>query len=312
MDLAQFCAQARLLIVAGKGGVGKTTVSALLARIVSRQGRSALLVEIEGKSGLSAIFDGPELGYEPVVLRAAEGGNGTVWGRALTPDLALLEYLETHGLRRLSKRLLSTGVLDVVATAVPGLKDLIVLSQIKKIERESTADVLIIDAPAAGHAVTFLMSPRGLADAVRVGPIHSQATQVLELLHDSQRCQVVLVTLPEETPVNELVETAFALEDRVGVALGPVVVNGCYPPHESLSRAESANRPRAIAATDWASLRDAAAFRRSREAHQRSQLARLEEQLPLPRVDLPLLTTTELSVADVDLLADGIVAAEQR
>src|SRR5205823_8247548 len=90
------------------------------------------------------------------------------------------------------------------------------------------ADILLLDAPAAGHAITFLLSARGLLDAVRVGPIHAQARDVLNLLTDSKRCQVMLVTLPEETPVNELIDTAYHLEDRVGVSLGPVVVNGLY------------------------------------------------------------------------------------
>jgi anion-transporting ArsA/GET3 family ATPase len=310
VDLAQFCAQARLLIVAGKGGVGKTTVSAALARLVARQGRTPLLIEIEGKSGLAAVFGGPALNYETIELVAGSAQANPILARALTPDLALLEYLETHGLRRLSKRLLSSGVLDVVATAVPGLKDLIVLSQIKKIERDTDADVIIVDAPAAGHALTFLMSPRGLADAIRVGPIHSQATQVLELLHDAERCQVVLVTLPEETPVTELIEPAFAVEDRVGVALGPVVVNGCYPGHPSLERALRGGRPRGVSAEDWDVLVRAAEFRGAREASQAQQLTRLDAQLPLPRVQLPLLATADLCLDDLDVLVDAALGAQ--
>src|SRR5438132_983237 len=82
---------------------------------------------------------------------------------------------------------------------------------------------------AAGHAFTCLMSARALLDAVTVGPIRAQATDVMELLSDPSRCQVMLVTPPEETPVNELVETAFKLEDRVGLSLSPVVVNALYP-----------------------------------------------------------------------------------
>src|SRR5439155_1700853 len=116
--------------------------------------------------------------------------------------------------------------LDVVATAVPGMKDILVLGKVKQLEREGVADLILIDAPAAGHAISFLLSPRGLLDAVRVGAVRRQAEEVIELLSDPSRCRVMLVTLPEETPVNELVDTAFALEDRVGVKLGPVVVNG--------------------------------------------------------------------------------------
>ena len=176
----------------------------------------------------------------------------------MTPDAALLEYLEGHGLKRISKRLASSGALDVVATAVPGMKDILVLGKVKSLEQGRKADLIVLDAPAAGHAVTFLLSARGLLDAVRVGPVRKQAQDVVELLSDPARCQVVLVTIPEETPVNELIDTAFAIEDRAGVALGPVVVNGCYePPAFSLEQAT----PEAIAAD---ATRSTASCRRAR------------------------------------------------
>ena len=133
-------------------------------------------------------------------------------------------------MRRLSKRLVASGAIDVVATAAPGIKDIVLLGKIKQIERSGVVDLIVLDAPAAGHAVTFLMSARGLLDAVRVGPIRAQAEDVLELLSDGDRCQVLLVTLPEETPVNEVVETAYKLEDRVGIKLAPIVVNGLWTP----------------------------------------------------------------------------------
>ena len=132
-------------------------------------------------------------------------------------------------MRRLSNRLVRGGALDVVATAAPGIEDILVLGKVKQLERAGGVDLILLDAPAAGHAITFLESARGLLDAVTVGPIHTQARDVLEMLTDAERCSVVLVTLPEETPVNELVDTAYSLEDRVGVALGPVIVNGLYP-----------------------------------------------------------------------------------
>src|SRR4051794_23003538 len=237
MDIAGFCSQTRLLIVAGKGGVGKTTVSASVARMAARAGLTTLIVEVEGKSGLPALFGAREsLSYDEVVLAPGGGPRGwaDVRARTLTSDDALLEYLVDHGMKRISKRLANSGALDVVATAVPGIKDILVLGKVKQLERLETVDLVVLDAPAAGHAVTFLMSARGLLDAVTVGPIRAQAADVIELLSDPTRCQVMLVTLPEETPVNEVIETAFKLEDRVGVSLAPVVVNGMYPKIEGL------------------------------------------------------------------------------
>jgi anion-transporting ArsA/GET3 family ATPase len=313
MDVAGFCTQARLLIVAGKGGVGKTTVSGALARMAARVGLTTLVIDVEGKSGLPAALGHHDaLTYEEVVLWAGEDGAADIRGRTLTPDDALLEYLEDHGMRRISKRLANSGALDVVSTAVPGIKDILVLGKVKQLERAETADLIILDAPAAGHAVTFLMSARGLLDAVTVGPIRAQAQEVVDLLSDPERCQVVLVTLPEETPVNEVVETAFKLEDRVGVKLGPVVVNGLYPPMSGLSEDPAAAAEEAgvrLAPAEVDSLRAAAQFRNQRERLQEEQVRRLDEALPLPQLRLPFLFTTEVGRSEIDLLAVALTAA---
>ena len=330
MDPAGFCQQARVLIVAGKGGVGKTTLSAALARMAALAGLRPLIVEVEGKSGIATAlgYPGP-LTYEEVDLvpagRPSQAGSGpgqgghtpapappppqAVRARTLTPDDALLEYLLEHGMRRISKRLVSTGALDVVATAAPGIRDILVLGKVKQLERAHAADLIILDAPAAGHAVRFLTSAHGLLDAVRVGPIRAQAADVVSLLTDPSRCQVVLVTLPEETPVNEVVETAYMLEDRVGVTLGPVVVNGLYPPLDGLDadpQALAESMGASIGAGEAEALRAAARFRHSRQALQSEQLARLEEALPLPQVRLPYQFTPEVGPAEIDVLAAAL------
>lgn len=304
MDAAGFCTQTRVLIVAGKGGVGKTTVTAAVARMAAHAGLTTLIVEVEGKSGLPAVFGRTDaLTYEETELAPA------IRARTLTPDDALLEYLESHGMRRISKRLLSSGAIDVVATAVPGIKDILVLGKVKQLERAETADLILLDAPAAGHAVTFLTSAAGLVDAVRVGPIRAQAQDVLDLLSDPARCQVMLVTLPEETPVNEVVETAFKLEDRVGVALAPVVVNGLYPALDGLDVDPTAAADKcgiSLRPGEADALRAAAEFRRERAALQAEQVRRLADALPLPQLRLPFLFTTEVHLGEIDALADAM------
>jgi anion-transporting ArsA/GET3 family ATPase len=313
VDPEQFFAASRLVIVAGKGGVGKTTVSATLARAAALAGLSTLIVEVEGRTGLPAMYGQGELGYDEVVLSPGGGPDGAadVRARTLTADAALLEYLRDHGLSRISRRLVSSGALDVVATAAPGIKDILLLGKVKQLERAGVADLIVLDAPAAGHAITFLQSARSLLDTVSVGPINAQARDVLELLEDHQRCQVVLVTIPEETPVNEAVETAFSLEDRVGIGLGPIVVNGLYPEVAGLDA-----DPEAAAAEADVSLRPgeasvlaaAAEFRRSRTALQDSQVARLRSQLPLPQLRLPFLFTTDVGPSELDVLARALLA----
>jgi anion-transporting ArsA/GET3 family ATPase len=312
MDPAGFCTQSRVLIVAGKGGVGKTTVTAAISRMAALAGLTTLIVEVEGKSGIGAAFGRADpLTYEEVVLSPGGGPDGAadVRGRTLTPDDALLEYLEDHGMRRISKRLLSSGAIDVLATAVPGIKDILVLGKVKQLERSNSADLIVLDAPAAGHAVTFLTSAAGLLDAVRVGPIRAQAQDVIDLLSDPARCQVLLVTLPEETPVNEVVETGFKLEDRVGVALAPVVVNGLYPPVDGLDADPAVAAEEAgvfLRPGEADALREAAEFRRGRMALQAEQCKRLADALPLPQLALPFLFTTELGPAEVDTLAKAL------
>lgn len=304
----RFFTKSRVIIVAGKGGVGKTAVTASLAHAASGSGLRTLVVEIEGKSGLPAAFGHPALTYGEIQLLAPGDGHAGITARTLTPDDALLEYLHDHGMKRISNRLVSSGALDVVSTAVPGIRDILVLGKIKQLEREGAFDLILVDAPAAGHAISFLRSASGLADAVKVGPINSQATEVLGMLRDPHRCRVTLVTLPEETPVNELIETAYSIEDEVGVALGPVVVNGVLPaaPAEELTLAMASEL--GVSPACGASLRAAADFRRARTALQQRQLDRLANDLPLPQLHLPRLFTSQLDLAGVARLADGLVA----
>ncbi|HKE75758.1 MAG TPA: ArsA-related P-loop ATPase [Acidimicrobiales bacterium] len=313
MDPELFFAASRLVIVAGKGGVGKTTVSATLARAAALCGLSTLVIEVEGKSGLPGMFGQGELGYEEVVLSPGGGPDGAadVRARTLTADAALLEYLSDHGLSRISRRLVSTGALDVVATAAPGIKDILLLGKVKQLERAGVADLLVLDAPAAGHAITFLQSARSLIDTVSVGPINAQARDVLELLEDHGRCQVVLVTIPEETPVNEAVETAFSLEDRVGIGLGPIVVNSLYPALGDLgvdpvAAAEAAGVSLRPGEAD--ALAAAAAFRADRMALQAEQVSRLSAGLPLPQLRLPFVFSGEIGPAELDVLARALLA----
>jgi anion-transporting ArsA/GET3 family ATPase len=310
MDLERFCATSRVVIVAGKGGVGKTTVTAALATAAARTGLSVLIVEVEGKSGLAECFGKPPLAYDETELRPG------LRARTLTPDDALLEYLDDHGMRRISRRLSRSGALDVVATAVPGMRDILVLGKVKQLERAAVADLILLDAPAAGHAVNFLMSASGLADAVRVGPVQKQAVDVIELLTDPTRCQVILVTVPEETPVNELVDTAFAIEDRAGVALGPIIVNGCVPvmlengDHDGLLAVkrdvELAHLD--IAAPELEALAHAADFRLGLQTRQAEQCERLGDRLPLPQIRLPFLFTSGIGNTELDTLADALTA----
>jgi anion-transporting ArsA/GET3 family ATPase len=319
------------LIVTGKGGTGKTTVSGVLANLAARQGLRAMVFQIgapgaryePGTAQLARLFGSDEvLGYEASVL-SDDAGGGSVHARAVTPDTALVEYLQMHGMRRLSRRLVSSGALDVVATAVPGMPDMLVLGKLKQMERAAAAgqpdapDVILLDAPAAGHAVRFLQSPRGLLDAAGGGgPVRAQAEEVVQMLSDPQRCRVVLVTTPEETPVSETVETAQLLRERAGVTLLAVVVNGrlpvlSFPPIADAASLGSLARAGGVSlrSEQLAGLAAAAHLRLERQEVQAAQVVRLAQELPLPQLELPFCFDADLRSPQLATLTDALSAA---
>jgi anion-transporting ArsA/GET3 family ATPase len=284
VDQLTFFTASRILIVAGKGGVGKTTVSAGLAMAAAQSGLRVLFVELDEKPGAERFLGcATPLVYESteIALIDRHSGSGQFRARRITAQAALSDYLDTHGLGRISRRLMRSGIVDIIATAAPGIDDLLVLGKIKALDLENVADLIVVDGPAAGHAISMLMAPRALHQSVSSGPIHQQAEEILDLLGDGARCQVMLVTIPETTPVNELVETAFALEDKVGVQLAPVVIN-CVEEHGVLTIHESLN--------PQSGLVKAAEFHNSRVQSQLHETARLSQSIALPTLTLPIIS----------------------
>ena len=300
--------------MAGKGGVGKTTVGAVIAFAAARSGCDVLLIELEGHSSLGPLGLGQPTSQPQ---RAAEhllpDGAGRLEIMQLLPDEALADYLDRSGLGPIIKTFSRTGAVEVVVAAAPGLRDLVTLGKIRQLEQAGVADLIVVDAPASGHALTLLTSAAGMADSADSGPIRDQADQALAMLGDDERCQVLLVTLAEETPVAETIETAFDIEEKVGVQLGPLVVNGLWPDIESLAEAarSGANGPAAANGDDHTmrAMVEAADFRLARIADQQAQVARLVDELPLPQIHLPQLFTAALGPADLVTLADVLVAS---
>jgi Anion-transporting ATPase len=221
MDIAALCADSSVVIRAGKGGVGKTTVSLAVARLAARNGISVLLVELEGKSGLNAAF-GHHLWTRDLVE--------LVRARALSADDALVEYLIEHGWRWAARRLASLGILDVVATAIPGVRDVLVLGRIAQLERSGIANLIVVDGPAAGHATTFPTSAKGILDASRAGPVRALAAEVVELLSDPARCH------------GGAIGSLLRCDASVAGALSPPHRVGCHKP---------ARRGRSSALAHW-------------------------------------------------------------
>lgn len=301
--------------------MGKTTVGASVAVAAARAGADVLVVELEGHGSLAARFGRDQLHYEEVTLETPGGpAPGSIRGRRISPDEALADYLDSAGSRDgsggragpgpVARRLIRSGAIDVVATAAPGIRDLVTLGKIRQLEQAGAADLIVVDAPATGHALTFLTAAAGLADSASSGPVRDQADLVLEMFGDDQRCQVALVTLPEETPVTETIEAAYALEDEVGLKLAPVVVNGVWPEVDGLAEAveqlgRSIDRGGGDPTDDGTRrAMQAARFRLVRMADQRVEIERLARELPLPQVELPHLFTADLEADDLATLAE--------
>jgi anion-transporting ArsA/GET3 family ATPase len=275
VDPNQFFTASRVFIVAGKGGVGKSKIAAALTLAAHRCGLTSLLVETDGKpvpSGISSL--------------------------SLTPPEALREYLDTKGLGRISRLMITTGVLDVITSAAPGIDDLLVLGKVKHLERSDAADVIVVDGPAAGHAITMLRTPQAISDSVKSGAVRLQADEILEMLRDGSRCQVVLVTIPEPTPVQECIETAYALEEEVGVKLAPIVVN-------QVDTSAPLDIP--LSLPEHSALAQAAEFRNAQILRHHANIKKLEEQLPLAQ-----LIVSDLTSGTVEIIADQLLAAIEK
>ncbi len=312
MDLDALGNEATVRFLLGKGGVGKTAITCAMGRALAGTGRRVLLIELEGRPEILRAFgvEG-DLGYEERVVHEDPSG-GSVTARHITPDEALLEYLDDHGLARLSRRLLASGVIDVVAGAIPGIREVLLLGKVKQVANESGADVVLVDCPATGHAVTLLTSATGVASAARSGPVRSQADQVVAMLTDPARSSVILVTIPEELPVTETVEGAFRIEEEAGMALSLVVANRADLPLPDLE-VPAGDVARAagveIDAGDLAALDAAAAFQRHQIDTCTEQLLRLRTELPLPLVVLPRLAAPTIGPEQVAELAELLALA---
>jgi arsenite/tail-anchored protein-transporting ATPase len=309
---ASWVTEARVAVVAGKGGVGTSTVAAALALVAARQGADVLFVSIDGRPGVGPLLGGPPLTEQSTVLRRVSGA-GSVRGRTIPASGAFADYLELKKVPRLVRRAASSASLDVIAAATPGLEHLLVLGKIKELERTRAADLIVVDAPPAGHAAPFLHAATSLLEVVTDGAVRDQAEEVSAMLADADRCRGFLVTLPEETPVNEVIELFDELDRALGMALGPVVVNACWPDRAGLGvqpRTAAKNQGVKLPTAVASALAESVAFGRARLEQQREQIERVAASVSSPYLTLPRLTTSKLDTADLETLADALESAE--
>lgn len=221
--------EARMHVVSGKGGTGKTTIASALALALAANGKRTLIIEVEGRQGLARVFDVPPLPYEERKVAVAPHG-GDVFALAVDPEAALLEYLEMfYNMRRAGNALRRLGAIDFATTIAPGVRDVLLtgkaMEAVKRKDSRGRAiyDAVVMDAPPTGRVTRFLNVNSEVAGLAKVGPIRSQADTVMSVIK-SRITTVHLVTLLEEMPVQETVDGIAELR-AAGLPVGGVFVN---------------------------------------------------------------------------------------
>ena len=214
----------RLLFVTGKGGVGKTAVSAALGTLAAQHGRRTLVCEVDATGDLARFFETGPTGFEP---------------RTVQPDLALMTLTTEESLREYMKLQLRIPLLarigplarsfDFVANAAPGVREILTVGKVTYEVREDNYDLVVVDATASGHVVGQLGAPEAINELVKVGLVRDQTGWMQDILHDPAQTGVVVVTTPEEMPVVETLELVERLSTQTRVALAAVVANRVLP-----------------------------------------------------------------------------------
>jgi anion-transporting ArsA/GET3 family ATPase len=295
----------RLVFVTGKGGVGKSTVSIALGLKAAAAGKRTIVCEVSSQENASRVFRKGEVGFNEVPVA------DNLWAISIDPDESLREYLLLQlKVRAMRDLLVRSRIFTYLAAATPGLKELVTIGKVwelaqpdRKVKKGREYDLVIVDAPATGHGVAFLQTPRTFAGIAKVGPMHSQAAELDRYICDHETTGVALVSLPEEMPVNESAQLERSLADEVGVAVDRAYMNAMYP--ERFSRDEAAKLGRVLESVEGpprAAVR-AALSQHRRERSQHEQLDRLKEMLRTPVTTLPFVFKPRLDVESLRGLA---------
>jgi hypothetical protein len=346
MDLLAHLSRFELLVVTGKGGVGKTAVAAGLGGLLAAAGRRTLVLEVDPRENVHQM-----LGVAPSG-GAIVGAGPRLWVQNLKPGQVLDEIVrERLRIEMLSRRVLASPIYEQFAAGAPGLKELAILGHALRLLRRvgspdaPAIDQVVLDAPATGHGVRLLAAPSLVAEVIQGGPFGALAGELAGFVGDPARCGIVAVTQAEEMPVEEVLELRAALLSQLGRGPELLVVNGLYPPLaadpadpadtalgaddgaagadvDGMDSAPAAGAAGADGATGAAAAADGGAataqvallrdlWRRRRLLNE-SELARLAAGWAGPCVQLPLLALDRgprLTAALRQLLARGLAAA---
>lgn len=292
----------RLLIVTGKGGVGKSTISAALALVAARRGKRVLVCELNAQERIAPLLGGPPAGS---AVREARPGISSV---VLTPHDAMREYgLMVLKFRTIYEAVFENRVVRYFLKVIPSLAELVMLGKVLHEVRAREGarprwDLVILDAPATGHAVQLLRVPAALLDTVPAGPLRSDARWMQDLLVDPAVTALSIVTLPEEMPVNEAIELDTQVRGVLGIARAALFVNAMperrFDAAEREALLDLQGDPPPLGPAAWA------AVLQSRRAEQAERYrARATAALDLPTFVVPLLAHEPWGAAAVEQVA---------
>ncbi len=305
----------RLLVVTGKGGVGKSTVAAALALVAARQGKRVLIVDVDAKGTIAQRFEAGKIGFKPKEVMPG------ICLLAMDTEASLAEYLRLNLRVPIIGRLGPlAGMLDFVATAAPGVREILTIGKVcwevrESIEGRADWDLVVVDAAATGHVIAQLGAADAIRDLVAVGPVRGQTEWMSELLADPAITALNVVTTPEEMPIEETIDLVGRARQELHVPLGAVIVNRVLPElftrrdeavfarlgePDVLAELEKAVGPGVQSVVDAAEL--AVAMRRSRVA----QLERLRAEVDLPTLYLPYLFARSQGRRETEMVATAL------
>lgn len=298
MKLLDRLARQQLVVVTGKGGVGKTTVAAALGRLLAASGRRTLLLEIDPRESLHQL-----LGTEPsgghIVKASSRLSVQNLHAQAVVDGMVR----EKLPIAALAKKVIASSVFQHFAQGAPGMKEMAVLGYaLRTVEGHyrHKADVVVLDAPATGHSVSMLAAPLVLADAIGGGQLGEMARELARFIADPERCGVVLTALAEEMPIQEALELIALLREKIGRPPELVIANALYPPFPAPSTAGKGA---------GAGLKPTFDLWRQRRAVNDRELARLRADWKGRLIEIPLLPLDRgpaLLTGVVTALEDGL------
>ncbi|MCP4449747.1 MAG: ArsA family ATPase [Myxococcales bacterium] len=303
--------QRRLILVLGKGGVGRSTVAASIASATAKAGRRTLLFEANAKDRFGEFFACPEVG--PKVSKLGKN----LFAVNTTPAAALEEYgLMILRFRRVYKMVFENRITEAFIKAIPGVEDYAVLGKAWFHTKERKGgqpvwDTVVFDMAASGHSLAMLRIPSTITNTVPEGPLTRDAREIQSLLADEERTAIVMVTMAEDMPTSEAIELTGQLKTHLGIGPSTLVVNQLYDkrfpersPQEAILGCLEAEAPPG----DLAAITEHGLQHQSRRKLGEHYLGRLKKALGTAQLHLPRLFVSRITKAEIDAFSESLAA----